>query len=133
MLIPFVYEAPSIRVDTLDSMLSDAHKALPEVIQIGNWLKRLPDTKLYAMINKMKGAVGEHRMKGWHCNMPCTLFVHKRSVTNSSMLGSLQYVVINPVQVARKANYSDVTSGGVWDHFITANSTCNSEMAAFWE
>ena len=41
-------------------MLSDAHKALPEVIQIGNWLKHLPDTKPYAMIDKMKGAVGEH-------------------------------------------------------------------------
>lgn len=60
MLIPFVYEAPLIRVDTLDSMLSDAHKVLPEVIQVGNWLKRLPDTKLYAMIDKMKEAVGGH-------------------------------------------------------------------------
>ena len=36
------------------------------------------------------------------------------------VFGSVQYVIINPLQVARKANYSEVTSGGVWDHFITA-------------
>ena len=36
------------------------------------------------------------------------------------MFGSFKYVITNPLQVARKANYSEVTSGGVWDHFITA-------------
>ena len=59
-------------------------------------------------------------MKGWHCNMPRTRFVQKRSVTDSSVYFSPQYVVINPLQVFMKANYSGVTSGGVWDHFITA-------------
>lgn len=58
VLIPFVYEAPPIRVDTLDSMLSNAHRALPEVVSIGNWLKHLPESKLYDMVDKIKEALG---------------------------------------------------------------------------
>lgn len=54
VLIPFVYEAPPIRVDTLDSMLSTAHRALPEVVSIGNWLKNLPESKLYDMVEKIR-------------------------------------------------------------------------------
>lgn len=60
VLIPFVYEAPSIRVDTLqlDSMPSDVHRALPDVVLIGNWLKHLPESKLYRMVDKIKEALG---------------------------------------------------------------------------
>lgn len=53
-----MYEAPPIRVDTLDAMLSDSHMALPEVVSIGNWLKHLRESKLYDMVDKIKEAVG---------------------------------------------------------------------------
>ena len=52
VLIPFAYEAPPIRVDTLDSMLSSAHRALPEVVSIGNWLKHLPERTWWTRLKK---------------------------------------------------------------------------------
>ena len=58
MLVPFAYEAPPIRVDTLDFMLSGAHRALPEVVRIGKWLKHFPENKLYDMVDNIKEAVG---------------------------------------------------------------------------
>ena len=54
ILIPFIYEAPSVRVDTLDAMLSEAHRALPEAVAIGKWLVQLPQSHLYEMVEKVQ-------------------------------------------------------------------------------
>ncbi len=39
ILVPFVFEAPPMRVDTLDTILAEAHRALPEAISIGYTVK----------------------------------------------------------------------------------------------
>ena len=57
VIIPFIYEAPPIRVDTLDAMLSEAHRALPEAIGIGHWLKSVPQSELHDMVNKIQEEV----------------------------------------------------------------------------
>ena len=58
LLIPFVYEPPSIRVDTLDVMLSDAHKALPQAVALGNWLKSLSQTELHNIVQDVQETLG---------------------------------------------------------------------------
>ncbi len=63
ILVPFVFEAPPMRVDTLDTILAEAHRALPEAISIGYWLKNLPQNLLYETVEKVQESV-EGKMDG---------------------------------------------------------------------
>ena len=58
ILVPFVYEAPPIRVDSLDEILSESHRALPDVVSIGNWLKNLSESEVYDMVGKIQEELG---------------------------------------------------------------------------
>lgn len=58
MLIPFDFDAPPVRVDVLDNILSQAHEALPEAISIGHWLTTLPEEHLYDMVERIKNVIG---------------------------------------------------------------------------
>ena len=55
--MPFVFEAPPMRVDTLDTIL------LPEAISIGYWLKNLPQNLLYETVENVQESV-EGKMDG---------------------------------------------------------------------
>ncbi len=57
ILVPFVFEAPPMRVDTLDTIL------LPEAISIGYWLKNLPQNLLYETVENVQESV-EGKMDG---------------------------------------------------------------------
>ena len=58
VLIPFIYEAPSVKVGALDSMLAGACMALPEAISIGKWLTLLPQEEIYEMVQKVQDVMG---------------------------------------------------------------------------
>ena len=54
VLIPFIYEAPSVKVGALDSMLAEAYMAIPEAISVRKWLTLLSqsDIKWYKRCKK---------------------------------------------------------------------------------
>lgn len=58
VLIPFIYEAPSVKVGALDSMLAEAYMAIPEAISIGKWLTLLPQKDIYEMVQKVQEVLG---------------------------------------------------------------------------
>ncbi len=58
-MIPFEFDAPPVRVDVLDNVLLEAHRALPEAISIGHWLTTLPEEHLYKMVERIQRVTGE--------------------------------------------------------------------------
>lgn len=58
ILIPFIYEAPSIKVGALDAMLGEAYMAIPEAISVGKWLSLLPQSDIYEMVDKVQEVIG---------------------------------------------------------------------------
>ena len=63
ILIPFIYEAPSIKVGALDAMLGEAYMAISEAISIGKWLTLLPQSDILyenLMVDKVQEVMGGH-------------------------------------------------------------------------
>ena len=58
VLIPFIYEAPSVKVGALDSMLAEAYMAIPEAISIGKWLTLLSQSDIYEMVQLVQEVMG---------------------------------------------------------------------------
>lgn len=54
IIIPFVYDAPPVTVDTLDNLLKDAPSALPEIIQIGKYMKNMTTNYIYKVVKKIE-------------------------------------------------------------------------------
>ena len=46
-----------MQLDYLESLLSDAHKALPEAIAIGKWLTELPQQNVDAMVKQVHSVI----------------------------------------------------------------------------
>ena len=63
MIVPFVYDAPPIRVNSLNDILANAHRALPEAVSIGHWLENVSEETVYEMVDRVQSAVGG-RMDG---------------------------------------------------------------------
>ena len=63
VIVPFVYDAPPIRVNALNDILTNAHRALPEAVSIGHWLENVSEETVYEMVDRVQGAVGG-RMDG---------------------------------------------------------------------
>ena len=58
VLVPFIYDAPSVKVGALDSMLAEAYMAIPEAISIGKWLTLLTQADIYEMVEKLQEVMG---------------------------------------------------------------------------
>lgn len=57
VIIPFAYKAPPVQLNSLNSLLSEAHRALPEAISIGKWLIELPQQSIDDMVKKVHTTV----------------------------------------------------------------------------
>lgn len=119
VFVPFVYDAPRIKVDKLDSILSNAHWALPEAIAIGHWLSALEEDDIHAMVDKVQDVFGgrldgrlamQYALYTLCAQRVCSIHISVFDAGNDLIHNSL-------TKVAEKAGVKHVTVDGVWQHF----------------
>ena len=88
-------------------MLSGAHRALPEVVRIGKWLKHFPENKLYDMVDNIKAVGGcmDERLALQY--VLSTLCAKKLVLCVCGKLSSSENIVTSfVIKIARMAKYS---------------------------